>query len=353
MHRKVSVLAVGPVLTAALVLTAAACGSGQSGASSGSSGTGQTAFKAKASQKITIGYSSPVAAQPPQQQLYQGIEEAAKSLGWTPELFDADLSPGTQVSNIQTMIQQQVGAMASYTLDPGATEGAYSQAESAGIPVTGINSSGAGITASVWFEADTCHPGGPMEREAREIARNKPGARVIIITYAGVPSIDEYTQCFATAAKAAGLTVLATVTDSSDNSSGAAQLTAELLTKYPGVNAFWDYDDSAAEGASSAVLAAGKKIMSGPGTQGIQVWGNSADAAGIAALRQGRLTGTLDLNTLATGWAAVELMRDLLSGKKVASITVSSDIVDTSNVGGFVNPLQRKVTFATIPVASS
>jgi ribose transport system substrate-binding protein len=130
-------------------------------------------------------------------------------------------------------------------------------------------------------------------------------------------------------------------------------LSADLLTKYPDVDAFWDYNDASAEGVSSAVLASGKKIMSKPGSEGLQVWGNSADADGITALKQGRITATLDLNTLAEGWATVKMIRDLLNGVKTSSIVVSSTIVDSSNIGSYVDPLQRNITFDTIPTVSS
>jgi ribose transport system substrate-binding protein len=83
------------------------------------------------------------------------------------------------------------------------------------------------------------------------------------------------------------------------------------------------------------------------------VWGNSADGDGIKALKQGRITGTMDSNLVASGWAVVKVMNDLLNGKKISSYTVTSTIVDSSNIGSFVDPANRKITFDSIPTAST
>lgn len=301
---------------------------------------------------VTIAYASPVASQPNQQELYAGMQQAAKSLGWKIEMLDSNLSANTQVSNIQTLIQEKVSAIASWTLDSGATAGIYSQSEEAGIPIVGMNSVGTGVAATIWYEASTCAAGGPADREAAAIAKRKPGASIILITLTGVPSIDASTACFEKAAAKAGLKVLTVQSNTADNASGGNQLATALLAKYPDVGAFYDYNDASAEGVSSAILAAGKKVMSGTSTTGIQVWGNGADSDGIAALKQGRITGTIDANLTESGWAVVKVMQMLLEKKPVKQLTVKSSIVDSSNVGSFIDPSQRKVTFTTIPIAS-
>ena len=75
-------------------------------------------------------YISPVAAQPGQQQINQGLEQAAKELGWSESVLDSALSAEKQVSNVETAINQGAAAIASWTLDPNAVAGAYEQAQS-------------------------------------------------------------------------------------------------------------------------------------------------------------------------------------------------------------------------------
>jgi len=340
--------------SAALVALAACSATNAAPASTSpsTSAAGAAASSAAPAGSVTIAYASPVASQPNQQELYAGMQQAAKSLGWKIEMLDSNLSANTQVSNIQTLIQEKVSAIASWTLDSGATAGIYSQSEEAGIPIVGMNSVGAGVAATVWYEASTCAAGGPSDREAAAIAKRKPGASIILVTLTGVPSIDASTACFEKSATKAGLKVLTVQSNTADNASGGNQLATALLAKYPNVGAFYDYNDASAEGVSSAILAAGKKVMSGTSTTGIQVWGNGADSDGIAALKQGRLTGTVDSNLTESGWAVVKVMQMLLEKKPVKQLTVKSSIVDSSNVGTFIDPSKRTVTFTTIPVAS-
>jgi ribose transport system substrate-binding protein len=342
----------------AALIALAACSADNAAPAASSPGTSAATAAAAGSSSaatagsVTVAYASPVASQPNKQELYAGMQQAAKSLGWKIEMLDSNLSANTQVSNIQTLIQKKASVIATWTLDSGATAGIYSQSESAGIPIVGMNSVGTGVAATVWYEASTCAAGGPSDREAAAIAKRKPGASIILITLTGVPSIDASTACFQKSAVKAGLKVLTVQSNTADNASGGSQLAAGLLAKYPDVDAFYDYNDASAEGVSSAILAAGKKIMSGTATTGIQVWGNGADSDGIAALKQGRLTGTVDSNLTESGWAVVKVMQLLLEKKPVKQITVKSSIVDSSNVGTFVDPSERSVTFATIPVAS-
>jgi ribose transport system substrate-binding protein len=349
--RSALVIAAG---SAALIALSACSSSSSSTAAAATSAAGSPSTSAAASSggSITVAYASPVASQPNQQELYAGMQQAAKSLGWKIEMLDSNLSANTQVSNIQTLIQEKVNAIATWTLDAGATAGIYSQAEAAGIPIIGMNSTGTGVASTVWYEDSTCKAGGPADREAAEIAKKTPGASIILITLTGVPSIDASTACFQAAATKAGLKVLTVQSNTADNASGGDQLATNLLAKYPNVQAFYDYNDASAEGVASAVLAAGKTIMSGTSTTGIQIWGNGADSDGIAALKQDRITGTVDANLTESGWAVVKVMKMLMAKQAIKQITVKSSIVDSSNVGTFVDPSKRTVTFTTIPTVS-
>jgi ribose transport system substrate-binding protein len=341
---------------AAGLIALSACSSSSSSSSSAAASAATASSSASAAtssgSQITVAYASPVASQPNQQELYAGMQEAAKSLGWKIEMLDSDLSANTQVSNIQTLIQEKVNAIATWTLDSGATAGIYSQAEAAGIPIIGMNSVGTGVASTVWYAASTCDPGGPADTEAAAIAKRTPGASIILITLTGVPSIDASTACFQAAATKAGLKVLTVQSNTADNASGGDQLTTNLLAKYPNVQAFYDYNDASAEGVASAVIAAGKKVMSGTSTTGIQIWGNGADSDGIAALKADRITGTVDDNLTESGWAVIKTMKMLLDKQPIKQITVKSSLVTSANVGTFVEPSARKVTFTTIPVVS-
>ena len=188
----VRVSAAAAALTA--VLAVAACGGGDGG------GPGGEATK--------VAYSNPVGAQPGQQDIVFGFERGARELGWEAASIDANLSPDKQVADIATMVSQGEDGIASWTLDPGAAAGAYGQAQAAGIPVVGVNSEGAGIDATVWWQLNRCGEGSPIAELADYIADEKPGAKVLAVGGPPVPSIQAYERCFAEHAQADGLEIV-------------------------------------------------------------------------------------------------------------------------------------------------
>ncbi|MFF4625147.1 sugar ABC transporter substrate-binding protein [Nonomuraea jabiensis] len=302
---------------------------------------------------ISIGYSTPVAAQVSAQNLALGLKNAAASLNWQLDILDANLSADKQISDVQTMLQQGKAAIGTWTLDAGAAGGAYAQAQAAGVPVVGVNSEGTGITAGVWWQINMCDaPDAPYKRTAQLIAKQRPGAKVVVMGGPPVPSIINNAKCFTEAAKAAGLTVLPQADNTKDNSAGASALASDLLTKHGDVDAFWAYNDSTALGISAAVTQAGLKIST-KGSDGVIVIGANADPDAVEAVKQGRLTGTWDPDGVATGWAVVKAMRDILDKKPAQKIVVKSTWYDGDTISSYVAPDQRKYTLDSLPLVTA
>ncbi|MEV1295487.1 sugar ABC transporter substrate-binding protein [Pseudonocardia sp. NPDC049635] len=299
-----------------------------------------------------FGFAAPVAAQPGQQQFDAGAQAAAASVGWDYTMYDSNLNPSTQISNITTMIQQQMDVIGSWTLDPGATVGIYKQAEAAGIPVIGVNSEGEGIQATLWQESSTCAPGGPMEQSAALYAEAHPGGQIITVGLDGVPSIDSVVKCFTDAATAAGLTVVSHVSNTTDQAAGAQRLVADLLTRFPEVDGVWAYNDASALGASAAVMAAGKTVYD-MSNDGVVVTGTNGDADAVTAVREGRLTGTWDPNNPQAGWLFVWLANEVLKGTAPASTVLKSTFVTKESVDEYVPPADRQITFDALDYTTS
>lgn len=349
------------VLPAVLLAVVAVAGCGSSSKNSSSSGGGSTASNttknsgspSSGGPGAKVSYISPVAAEPGQQQVNVGLERGAKELGWSETVLDSALSANKQVSNIETAITQGDNAMASWTLDPHAAAGAYEHAQSQGIPVIGMNSTGTGLTTTVWWEVQTCKPGGPWARTAALIAKIHPHAKTIMLGFDGAESTKELSSCFYKEAKAAGLDVINQTNNESDTASGSQTVFAPLLTKYPEVEAVWCYNDETALGASAALIAAGKKIDTSAGGPGVVVTGSNGDADAIAAIKAKRLTATWDPNNVATGYAAIKVMQEALKGgkgSKPAEITIKSEMVDAETIGKYVSPLDRKYTLNELPL---
>jgi ribose transport system substrate-binding protein len=333
---------VKPSATVAAVLVAlavSACGGG------GDSGGDAT----------KVAYSDPVGAQPGQQDILFGFEAGARSLGWKPDSIDANLSPDKQVADIATMISEGQDGIASWTLDPGAAAGAYTQAGAAGIPVVGVNSEGTGIDATVWWELNLCGDGTPIAEIARYIAEAKPGARVLEIGGPPVPSIQAYERCFARYAKRNGLTIAGRAHNTKDTAATAQPLVADLLTRNPGVDAIWAYNDASALGASAALTAAGRKVFDGSGV-GVIVFGQNGDADAITAIRERRLTGTVDPDPVATGWTLIKALSGFVGDDKVDDpprrLVVGSRTWTLANIDGYRPPRERHYTLDTLPLVA-
>ncbi len=122
-----------------------------------------------------------------------------------------------------------------------------------------MNSKGTGVTASVWWEVQLCEPGGPEAVTAEKIAELKPHAKTIVIGLEVAESTKELSDCFIQEAKKNGLDIINETNNEADNAAGSQKVFEPLLTKYPEVEAVFDYNDESAMGVSAALLAGGKK----------------------------------------------------------------------------------------------
>jgi ribose transport system substrate-binding protein len=354
-----------PAALLLLVLVIAGCGGGGSSSSSESSEPAETETEAPAETETEEGgkeeaaaggsgkkvfYISPVASQPGQQQINAGLEGASKELGWSESVLDSALSAEKQVSNVESAINQGASAIASWTLDPNAVAGAYEKAQSKNIPIIGMNSKGTGVTASVWWEVQLCEPGGPEAITAEKIAEMKPGAKTIVIGLEVAESTKELSDCFVKEAKKAGLDIINETNNEADNASGSQKVFEPLLTKYPEVEAVFNYNDESAMGVSAALLAAGKTIATAEEPEGVIVTGSNGDQDAIEAVEEGRLSWTWDPDNLASGFSAVKLASEAVEGKKPSGLVVESILVDGETVGEYVPAEEREYTLDELPV---
>ena len=263
-----------------------------------------------------MSYSNPVGAQPGQQDIVFGFKAGAKELGWTAESIDANLSPDKQVADIATMVTQGEDGIASWTLDPGAAAGAYGQAKAAGIPVVGVNSEGTGIDATVWWELNLCGPGSPIEEHQRSTSpTQRPGAKVLEIGGPPVPSIQAYEQCFAENAKKHGLTIVGEAHNTKDTAATAQPIVADLLTKTPRRRRHLGLQRRVRAGRVRRAHLADGKVYDGS-NDGVIVFGQNGDADAITAIRERRLTGTVDPDPVATGWALIKALSGLVGERQ-------------------------------------
>ena len=112
-----------------------------------------------------------------------------------------------------------------------------------------------------------------------------------------------------------------------------------LLTKYPEVEAVWNYNDESAMGVSAALLAAGKTIATAENPEGVIVSGSNGDKDAIEAVEEGRLTWTWDRTTSPAGSRPRKLTNEAVEGnKKPTDLIVKSILVDGETVGEYTPP---------------
>jgi ribose transport system substrate-binding protein len=339
----------GASAAALTVVVLAACSSSSSGSSAAPAAAAPAAATTTGGgdKTLTIDYAAPVMAEAGVQDMVAGMKQAAALSGSKVTAYDSNVESSVQLTNMQTMLQENPNVIGTWTLDPGSTAGIYHQIESANIPLIGVNSNDNGITHSVWYDTEQCQADGPWMQTAELIAKKYPHGTVITLGLDGVPSIDTETNCFTKDAKGLGLTIIAHASNTTDNASGGQSLTATLLSKYPNVDAVWAYNDNTALGASAAVIADGKKISDGT-SAGVIITGANGDTDAIQAVQQGRLTGTWDSNNVEFGWLFVKMAEEVAAGDAPAEMIANSTFIDKADVGDWVTPLDRKVTFASL-----
>ena len=182
----------------------AACGSGGSATGAASSGSGSSA-SAGSGTSHSVMWVSPVASQPGQADIYWAMQQAGATIGWKVSQIDANLSPDKQVQGVDTAIDEQVSAIASWSLDPTTVAGAYLQARNAGIPVVGVNSPGGNTSTNVLWSGSVCTKGGQDAQTAAYLAKLKPGGNLAMISGPPGATPANLLTCLRNAFTAAGL----------------------------------------------------------------------------------------------------------------------------------------------------
>ncbi|MDH7785518.1 ribose transport system substrate-binding protein [Ochrobactrum sp. 19YEA23] len=300
-----------------------------------------------------VGYISPITAQPGQQMINAAIEEAAKEKGWTYRVLDAGLSADRQVSHVDTLLTMGARAIGSWSLDANAVAGAYDRAKSQGVPVIGLNSVGEGVANTVWWQTNVCDAGGAYDQQAAWIAKRKPGAKVVVFGGPPVEAIVNNVKCFTAAAKAAGLDVIDRVDNTKDSTANAASLASDELLRFPDTEVFWAYNDASALGISASALASGKSIYDGKNEDGIMVFGINGDPDAITAIKEGRLTGTWDPDSYATGFAVATAMERAMADASVPQkeIIVAAKLFTYENIDSWKNGPERGYSLTSFPIA--
>lgn len=245
--------------------------------------------------RCTIGFQNPIAANETLGFWQKGVVAQARALGCRVIALDDKLSPDQQVTNMQQLLAQHVDAIIFYPLDPKATVPVLKQAKRQGVPVIATDATFGSpkatapylpyIATQVWQAHDI-----QAYQQCAALARVKPHAKVGLIGIgAPVPALKYVTQREAYWCRKRGLTILGVQDNPSDDVTGGEKAANGLLQRYPDLDAIIGYNDPSAIGAATAARGAGRRIVT---------IGNNGSSDGLAAIRTGRETATLQVDTV-------------------------------------------------------
>jgi ABC-type sugar transport system substrate-binding protein len=255
-----------------------------------------TAYKApvkKAGVRCSIGFQNPVAANETLAFLQKAVVAEGKRLGCRVITLDDALSPDKQVSNMQQLLAQKVGAIIFYPLDPKATTPVLKQAQRQKVPVIAIDASFGNrkavplIATQVWQGRDI-----QAYLQAQALKAAKPGAKVGLIGIGiPVPALKYLTGREGAYATQAGATVVGTQDNPSDDLTGGEKAANGLIQRYSDMDAIIGYNDPSAVGAVVAARSAGRPIT---------IIGLNGSSEGLEAVRNGRIAATVQVDPV--GW---------------------------------------------------
>lgn len=255
-----------------------------------------TAFKtpAKKAGSCSIGFQNPIAANEFLGFLQKAVVAEGKRYGCRVITLDDALSPDKQVTNMQQLLAQKVGVIIFYPLDPKATTPVLKQAQRQGVPVIAIDASFGStkkvplITTQVWQSRDT-----QAFLQAQALKKVKAKAKVGIIGIGiPVPAIKYLVQRETFWAKKAGLTVVGSQDNPSDDVTGGEKAANALLQRHSDIDAVIGYNDPSALGAIIAARSAGRNVT---------VIGLNGSSDGISAVKAGRLAATVQVDPIGIG----------------------------------------------------
>ena len=250
---------------------------------------------AKKGVSCTIGFQNPVAANEFLGYLQKAVVAEGKRLGCKVITLDDALSPDKQVSNMQQLLAQKVGAIIFYPLDPKATLPVLKQAQKQGVPVVAIDASFGNtkkvplISTQVWQGRDT-----QAYLQAQVLAKVKPNSKLGLIGIGiPVPAIKYLNGREAYWAKKVGrATIVGTQDNPSDDVTGGEKAANALLQRYSSMDAVLGYNDPSALGAVVAAKGVGRKLT---------IIGINGTSDGIAGVKNGSLAATVQVDPIGIG----------------------------------------------------
>lgn len=255
-----------------------------------------TSYPTPKKRAFTIGYLTPSSGQESLVAMQNSITAQVKKYGGKVITLDANLDVSQQVSQMQTLINDKVNAIAVYPLDPQALAPIVKRANAAGIPVVGdeitLNATQkpTGFASQVWLGPDET-----AYQIAKGMAQAAPHAKVGVIGFAEpVPYISSIVNRVKYWGKRFGLTILGESDNKDDTVSGGAAAATGLVEDNPSMNVLFTYNEDTALGAYSVVRSSGR-------LHDVKIFSNNGATEGIQGVKAGSIFATWQFDAIGAG----------------------------------------------------
>jgi len=254
--------------------------------------------------------------------LVEGAEEAAAKHGVSISVADAGDDVTKQVSDIEDLVAKGISVLIVNPVDSDAVTGAVEYAMAKGVRVIAVDRAVNGVEIDCQIASDNVL-GAEL---ATQYIVDTLGAGTKVAELEGVPGASaaiDRSQGFHNIADT-NLDVVAKQTANFDRTQGMSVM-ENMLQAHPDIAAVFAANDEMALGAVEAIYGAGKTIL---------VMGFDATDDAIAAIREGRMAGTIAQQPALIGSTAVDNAVMLISGKGIAPvIPVEVTLITAANVG--------------------
>jgi ribose transport system substrate-binding protein len=243
---------------------------------------------------------------------------------------NAQLDPGKQVADIQTLQQQGIDVLLINPVAPEPVAAVLQELLDAGIPVVVQDTANDGTyTSSVVADVESAAAAGAAR--LKEIVGDGAVGAIIGPPFAEV--LVREAEAFAAAAEEVGLNVIDTQTNQNPGSPDGARAIAEAWKQQnPDLAGIWTFNDTSATGVASAFDDAFAPAL-------VSINGQPE---AIPLVEAGRITATFDLqqDLIARGLAYAAL--GAICGEDLPdAIYIGNEVIDESNVADWVNPAER------------
>jgi ribose transport system substrate-binding protein len=179
------------------------------------------------------------------------IETRLGEAGASFQRVDANLDPGKQISDLQSLVQQGVDVIIVNPVDPNATLPALTAANEAGIPLVTLETTIEGPEVAANVTADVEFAAAEGARILQELVGDGAVGAINGPPFAQV--IVRENETFAATAEEIGLEVLDTQVNQQITPDGARQIADAWKQQNPDLAGIWTFNDTSAVGAASAI----------------------------------------------------------------------------------------------------